>query len=1389
VKKKSILEISTQQQEDQKGDLDTSWIKRAFALPAQKPLPGDEDIEMEIRMRGALSGLFDSRDTIHELPSKQLLEATSQWVAHLDSLLTSQLSSAESNTLIREIFASFLLLRWADVLDAEQEAMAVFEGRVYQPLLPDTLQWHQWARCDDPSTIAGQLHELVRYVEGTRSSPAHPHSIYLDVLSAPLRRMLEVNAVYLFSIVSWLDELPFETPAERRALLGVFDQVVAETGNSYDGQFTTPMSISRLVAALANPQPGESVYDPCFGSGNFLVAAWQQAERSRNEQRRSGALLDVAGIEINAGVFLIGLTRMLLAGIEAPHLELGNSLEREALSIPGRQGYDVVLGNPPIGAKVSREPWRYQNFPILTNDSVGLFVQHSLSQLKPHGRAVIAVSEGFLFRGGAERELRRHLLEQGQVEAVIGLPAGAFAPYTSVKGNLLVLSKQGGVQRVRMVDASGYFSSVGKNKKASISDRNIAALADITRLPESSSVLNAISFIAPGLEKLPLAMWDIAIEQFADIDWDLSPRRREKGGLDELLTSLKDALGETGAVARMSNVAHVFAGRPIKSVDLLSEPPFKDAVGYVRIKDLSHGKVGRASSWLRPELSSHEQRWALISGDVLVSKSGTIGKTALVRDDAAGSVAANGLYVLRADHERLNPDFLLAYLASPACQNWLSAQSRGTVIQHLNRVVLDGLPVPLPPLQMQARAAAQFREFGTDVLTFLAQAIGGNESNRLTAWLAEMDSKVPSFIVGLDDTPTLIQFEPLVELAGAARRWLDQDKVMSHAVRWLMPFTQALIPLAGVAQIPPSPGLLSVLQDAERGMQVALSQTTGHLPTESQARSIVERLREWLSGVISNLVDVVGLQVRTAPTSLTAGSFVEFSVELENPGALPVRNVRVETVPDWGGGEVAYLAERGVFTVNLRGDVPKQGSGLSLRLQWQARTLSNQVADGEVELAIRIVELELATTTLVADLGGSPYVTGSPLEPQHGHSVFFGREELIVQISRQISTHGNVVLLEGNRRAGKTSVLKHLEGRSAIPGWLAVYSSLQGAEGAPQVVGVPTVEVFREIARSMATALTKLGGEVPLPNGEVLAAGKRVLGVAKACREGIGNDSPFADFRDYLEQVLSVLEPFGLGLVLMLDEFDKLQEGIDNGVTSPQVPENIRFLIQTYPRFSAILTGSRRLKRLREEYWSALYGLGTSILVTVLDTESARNVVTQPVRDKLTFSQEAVERVIELTARHPYLMQCLCNRVFDYAVHTKSRSITVGVVNDSAHALVRDNEHFASLWDYASLGPEAGRHRRQLILLLCALSFKQRTHIGFGTLHEQLTQVGVAVDDEALDADLIYMRELELLEFSGEIGDGQYRLAIPLMADWIEQQQDADVVTNRARSESEEEDA
>src|SRR5262249_3025565 len=154
-------------------------------------------------------------------------------------------------------------------------------------------------------------------------------------------------------------------------------------------------------------------------------------------------------------------------------------------------------------------------------------------------------------------------------------------------------------------------------------------------------------------------------------------------------------------------------------------------------------------------------------------------------------------------------------------------------------------------------------------------------------------------------------------------------------------------------------------------------------------------------------------------------------------------------------------------------------------------------------------------------------------------------------------------------------------------------------------------------------------------------------------------------------------------VLLMLDEFDKLQEGIDSGVTSPQVPENIRHILQHHQALSAILTGSRRLKRLREEYWSALFGLGYRLGISALPLDDARRLVTEPVSERLRYLPTARDRVVELCAAQPFLIQSICNRIFERAAEWGDRTITVEAVDQAASETVLDNEHFQTLWDYA----------------------------------------------------------------------------------------------------------
>ena len=160
-----------------------------------------------------------------------------------------------------------------------------------------------------------------------------------------------------------------------------------------------------------------------------------------------------------------------------------------------------------------------------------------------------------------------------------------------------------------------------------------------------------------------------------------------------------------------------------------------------------------------------------------------------------------------------------------------------------------------------------------------------------------------------------------------------------------------------------------------------------------------------------------------------------------------MRNLEVFTKPEgWGNDKVDFLAGGGKHQLILDGQSPGQPGEFNIEIHWTALTLNGEPIEGTREIGFSVVAKE-NKTELVTDLGGSPYICGDPVTTDR-NEVFVGREELIEQIRRQVIASGNVVLLEGNRRAGKSSVLWHLEGADPIPGWLGVYCSLQGIDGA-----------------------------------------------------------------------------------------------------------------------------------------------------------------------------------------------------------------------------------------------------------------------------------------------------------------------------------------------------
>jgi type I restriction enzyme M protein len=354
----------------------------------------------------------------------------------------------------------------------------------------------------------------------------------------------------------------------------------------------------------------------------------------------------------------------------------------------------------------------------------------------------------------------------------------------------------------------------------------------------------------------------------------------------------------------------------------------------------------------------------------------------------------------------------------------------------------------------------------------------------------------------------------------------------------------------------------------------------------------------------------------------------------------------------------------------------------------------------------------------------------------------------------------SVILLEGNRRTGKTSILKHLNKSPDLQGWVRVYCSFQSTEGQKGVAGVPTGEVFYSIARELILAVHEAGYACDIPglgilNQNLSKASLRhsLLMKLHPLFEGA---APFEQFQIIVEAAISAVKPDRI--LLMLDEFDKLQEGIDHHITSPQLPENIRYLFHTYSELSGILTGSRRIKRLRDEYWSALFGIGSVISVTALDEHAARSLVMKPVEGRLVFAPAAVDRILLLTGRQPFLIQSLCARIFERCAASGESNVTTLTVDTAAEQLVADNEHFRTLWDYIK-----SDRRRFIVCLIDRLSGGPNK-VTLSLIGSKLEEEGVPYPNElALVKDIDELRELEIIELKHDA----YAVAVPLFSMWI----------------------
>lgn len=198
--------------------------------------------------------------------------------------------------------------------------------------------------------------------------------------------------------------------------------------------FFTPFNLAVFVTELVDPKSG-AVWDPAFGSGTLLIQAAKRVKENYGT-------CQILGNEINRRMVQFARINAFYHGMSLELMEFKeiDTIE-EFKKTGGREKYDYILANPPVSS-VS-DNGREEFGPLVPTRKLHLqFLQVILERLKENGKAAVFVNEGFLFSAGrTEKEIRKALVEDFGLRAVISLPQGAFAPYTSAKASILFLDR------------------------------------------------------------------------------------------------------------------------------------------------------------------------------------------------------------------------------------------------------------------------------------------------------------------------------------------------------------------------------------------------------------------------------------------------------------------------------------------------------------------------------------------------------------------------------------------------------------------------------------------------------------------------------------------------------------------------------------------------------------------------------------------------------------------------------------------------------------------------------------------------------------------------------------------------------------------------------------
>ena len=388
------------------------------------------------------------------------------------------------------------------------------------------------------------------------------------------------------------------------------------------------------------------------------------------------------------------------------------------------------------------------------------------------------------------------------------------------------------------------------------------------------------------------------------------------------------------------------------------------------------------------------------------------------------------------------------------------------------------------------------------------------------------------------------------------------------------------------------------------------------------------------------------------------------------------------------------------------------------------------------------------------EIGTSPYIAGPPVKSPE---MFFGREATFRWIQENLSGtyQDNVLVLYGERRTGKTSVLYQLHYH--LPETYAfVLIDLQSiAYGLGS-----TSDLLYAMARKTTNALRRLDFDLARPEREDYA------------------DHPIEQFELLGEEIGQLATASGRRAVLMTDEFDLLIEAVEDGHVSPYVFDCIRGLMQHQDGLSFIFAGANKLSAMLKNPQSILFNTALRRKVSFLDQADAESLVRQPVADVLWYDDLAMEKILRVTAGHPYFIQYICHEILNLARRDAKNFVALRDVDRALQTTVQETTGIIR-HSYMSLS----RDEQVALAALARITDDGRPFVGSEDIAETLRQDDVVLAKRDL---LETLRQLVERDFMVERGGGgaghQYGFAMDLVRVWLEQNDEYTRLLEEARA-------